>query len=356
MSRRRNTSIKGLNQQLAYDIDKNLRMAADVDNDRLEGAAEAILKSELSYDILMDKEALLILSECAAFKALERLDDIKLNHAKLFAHVVQLVASLAQARHRACPGDTLQYGDFLHEGLIELLTYVTRFYPGRYATNMEAATAFPKFIYNSLDGLLRKFEAKNSRSVKLPRTIVDRWRPVREALDDAPYASMGDLAALATKKLYEKRQLSTGNKLIRTEVYTEEEVYLLIQAAQPVMSLNEPETASDLSDFDLEKFDALPSDAPLPDEVVDKAQTTPLLMGLLRDYCGSDMDMYLALILKTGLRDGTPLTLNEACAAFQHELGKPLSRSKLNEYEKGFHQSVAKNAAAKAQHEVYSGR
>jgi hypothetical protein len=341
---------------LAHDIDKGLRQAADADMNRLPEAAATMFKLELSYEILMHKEALLVLSECGAYKALAALDGVKLNQAKLFAHVVQLVANRAQARHRACPGDTIQYGDFLHEGLIELLTYVTRFSPERYRSDAQAAKAFPKFIYNSLDGLLRKYENKNSRSVKIPRTVVDRWRSVREALDDAPNASMGDLAALATKKLYEKRQLSTGNKLTRAEAYTEDEVYMLIQVAQPVMSLNETESANEETEFDLEKFDSLPSGDPLPDEVVDKAQTKPLLIDLLKEYCGPDMDMYLALLLKTGLRDGNVLTLNAACEAFQKELGRTLPRSKLVGYEKGFHQSVAKSAAARAQHEVYSGR
>jgi hypothetical protein len=356
MSRRRNSSKKGHNQQLAHDLNEGLRQAAEADADRLDGAASTVFKLELSYEVLMDREAVLVLSETGAYAALEALDEIKLNQAKLFAHVVQLVANRAQARHRACPGDTIQYGDFLHEGLIELLTYVTRFYPGTLEDDEAAAKVFPKFIYNSLDGLLRKFEAKNSRSVKVPRNVLDRWRPVREALDDAPNASMGDLASLATKKLYEKRQLSTGNKLSRTEAYTEDEVYTLIQVAQPVMSLNEPESGSEESDFDLEKFDSLPSAEPLPDEAVDRAQTKPLLIELLKEYCGPDMDMYLALLLKTGLHDGNVLTLNATCDAFHKFLGRTLSRSKLAEYEKGFHQSVSKNTEAKAQHEVYSGR
>jgi hypothetical protein len=360
LSRKRNSAVTGLNQQLGTMVEADLRNANTRDFNKEDGATEILLGTQFNYEKLLMTEYLVdVLRKNNVTEALDALAEARGHQTKLHLSVLKMAAAAARERKNGAPGDTIEYGDFLHEAYMVTVEATRLFDPTRYPTDCEAAAVFTKYIYRTLRGGLSHYEVENSRIVKVPRTRVDRWRAVGEAQSRMPTSSYFELAKLATIILCERREASTGRRKIpQSEAYTEAEVFELVQLTQSSISLHEPESLKDgESDYSVEVGDLIINEDPLPDQQVDLNSTHDSLVTLLKDNCW-DNDQYLSLMIRYGLRDDSDwVSLSRASRMFEEQTGRKLSKSRLAEYERDFQARVRKNPTqAKEILEVFNGR
>lgn len=350
LSRGFNMSKKGTNKLLARIVEDTMKSAFVAETEYPNTAPFLLRGLELSYDLLLHPEVTAAAnSTCSAGEVADRIEKLQ---DRLFRSVVKLASDIAVKKSRRTSGDVIAYEDMLHEAVLAARSGVKAYRPNDgYSTAEDSAAAFTTFIHVWVNGSLSKFESENSRTVKLPRTVIDRWVPVGEALGTLEGGSYEDVAKLATKILHDKRQRSRNKKLGRSEVYTAEEVFELIIAVQETASLDLEFHADDTGAVRLSLSDLIRSEDPNPDDAVDTARLNRSITMLFQEYCTPDQ--FLLMSLRWGM--GEVRGMKETADLFENHTGRRVTKSKIASIERLLFQKLKHDPRAKELFEVING-
>jgi len=331
LSRNFNMSIRNHNKNLEVIVDGLMREAftADVEG-RQHDAIEALRGVELRHSILYD-EKLIGMSTLYPDPHLEaarvQLEWIQKYRNSLFRSIVKMAVDLARKHRRPLTGEVVAESDLIQEAVLAAQHHVNLYQP------IDGGITFTSYMYRAIDHHLSHYVNENTRTVALPRTIIDRYRPVYQAIEQVGSASLERIAQQATKNLYELKQQSSGRKLDREEAYTSEEVHDLMTYTQESLSLHDENWAS-------LPFSSITSQAnliniidstPSQEEKMDKADVMGQLMEIISE-CTSNPEEYTIMELRWGT--GEVRGLKMTATIYKNTTGRPMNKGKVAEIER----------------------
>lgn len=341
MSRFFNMSRPGINTQSSQTIRKNLFKALEADklcNPKI--AMDCLKKAELRHIVLYHPDIIKLLHELDEKLALTYLNNIHQIHDILFKNMFRLVARSAKTCCAHLAGDVITYEDAFNQGIIAAKEGVHNFKP-KLVDNGE----YNGYMQKLITAEISKFIAENTRVVSLPRNhrTIDRYGPVKEALEELGYADFATVALLANQKNHDRKLKSRGRKLQRSELYTEDEVAKLVSYFQPILSLDN-ETSPHPGETPQALGDRVPNNQLLQDELYDKVHNTDVLFNVLSEYCGDTME-FQVIVIRWGLLSGTRIGLNDTAIAFTKETGVRMNKGKVKLIEERVFERIRQGAA-----------
>jgi hypothetical protein len=328
LSRHYNASLAGQNTQISMHIKRCLFKALEADrlkNPKL--ATKYLTEAELRHLVIYHKDVEnYLVSTNGVQLSLNFLNNIKKIHNLLFRNLYKLVANTVSKHYSSVHGDIIMYDDVFHEGIIAAKEGIHKFKPSNDVLNQ---------YYNYMLKLVRaevgKYISENSRVVALPRNsqTIDRYGPIKEALEQVGYSDFDKVALLANKINHDRKMASRGRKLRRDELYTADEVHKLVSCFQGVLSLDLELEPADLSDSGGLLGDKIPSDNILQDETYDKIHNTDVVLNVLSEYCNNTQEFQL-MVIRWGLISGKKTGLQETADAYRNEFRKPMNKGKVN--------------------------
>lgn len=350
MSRSFDMKVKGASQALSTEVSVGLNKAADIEDVDEFLAIEILRDLKLDFYEVFDHESIRVLWEDDA-AARNLWGNIEQCRTTLRSSVVALASNRAATRAKYTSGDVIMYEDLVMIALEGVWDAVEKFDPTKLGVQ-ESANTFTTFVTTRVNGALSNYESENSRTVRVPRTILNRFGPLKTALDELGDADHKDLAAYATKALYEKRG---GVPVPRAEAYTEEEVFELTKATQDFVSLNvEVETVSDNPSDELSLTDLVICDLPLPDQQADLNLQRERMERLIERTLSDPKD---ALLMK--LRyclDNQTMTYEDVSELVERQAGEKFSKTYIQRLDAELKDKLSRDKGAREIMEVYDGR
>lgn len=285
LSRDFNMGVHGHNHEIGKRIARLLSEACEADNkgNRLE-AFKLLIDIRVRYNILLSKEVVSILTTLGYDLTL--MHDVIDCRKMLFASVAKMVSDLALKRHRSLSGDVIEEVDLIQEALLHTKLGIDSYQPD-YTSNEDAGKSFTSFIYRWVYGMLSKFINDNTRNVRVPRSAIDRSRPVYYAIEKLGNVSYDKLADEATRILADIRLKNARRKLIQNERYSAAEVYDILTHTQEEASMD---AVISTDEFGHENTfgELIPAPAPLVEVLMDTKHSQSKLITVLHDYCDTD--------------------------------------------------------------------
>jgi RNA polymerase sigma factor (sigma-70 family) len=329
-SRDFNMSIRGHNADLITVVDALIAEAFSLDmSGKHEDASKVILSIRLRHSVLYGAEVLHRVKACAAYgnvhskAALDQMYWVNKYRETLFESVIKLATHIGKKAAVCLSGEVIAEADLIHEAILGAKEAVLSYQP------RNDGKTFTSYVNNWVSGTISKYVNENTRTVSVPRTLIDRYRPVLEAIEELGTTEGEPVALMATKILHDKRQLSRGTKLRREEVYTAREVFNLHQIMQESASLD-VEVNSERTEDPTTLGERLVSTAPSQDEQFDSAMVSRTLMGVVRDY--SSPEEYTLMELRWGM--GKFMGLKQTAEIYRRNTGRPMNKGKVAEIEK----------------------
>lgn len=340
LSRDFNMSLQGHNSKLSHHVKELLFKACEADLMRdYMTAIRCILEARLRYDILLSKSmvAAIGVNSSAAFLLIEIHDCRRM----LFASIVKMVSDLAIKRCRPLSGDVIEEADLIQEALALASEAISRYRPD-FTNKDDAGTTFTDYIYRTVSGNLNHYVVDSSRNVRVPRSAIDRARPVYYALDKLGTTDCDVLAAEATRILADIRLRNARRKLIQDERYSAEEVYDILAHTQDEASLD---AVISTDEFGNENTfgELLPSKYPLADEAVDALKSHPQLITILIDYCQSEEEEEV-MTTRWGAKKYRGLKLT--ADLYKEKTCKPMNKTRVSEIEQSVFGRIREAVAA----------
>ena len=341
MSRFFNMSRQGENTKYSTHIRQCLFKALEADrlcNPTI--AAESLKRAELRHIILYHPKIIEHLNKTESKLALTYLNNINQIHDVLFKNLFRMIASTAKICCKHLSGDVITYEDAFNQGVIAAKEGVHNFKP-----KMTDEGEYNGYMREVIRSEISKFIAENSRVVSLPRNsrTIDRYGPVKEAIDELGYADFETVALLANKKNHDRKIISRGRKLSRDELYTADEVSKLVSYFQPILSLD-TEMAPHAGETPQVLADRIPNNQLLQDDMYDKLHNTDILLNVLSEYCGDTME-FQVLVIRWGLLSGKRIGLVDTAIAFTKETGLPMNKGKVKLIEERVFERIRNGAA-----------
>jgi len=332
LSQRFNMSIRGRNKEINEDVNTNIKQAFQAERiDDSQAAAYYLRKIQLRYTLLHGKKVKEI---CAhqerkslnAQRALVQLDLVEHLRDQLFCSVIKMAAELAGKHRRPLKGSVTHKSDLIQEAILAAKHYVAMYQP------TDDGVTFTSYMYNSINYHLSRYLNENTRTVALPRTIIDQYRPVAYAIDKIGMTNIIDLALMSTQILHDLKQRSTGRKLNRDEAYTPDEVAKLLTYVQTSAAIDVEMGAPSMDEGRTSFIGAteLPDRAPLQDEKHDEVNGMRLIMGVLSDYCDGTEE-YKLMEVRWG--QNRVRGLKTTAEVYRRTTGKPMNKGKVAEIE-----------------------
>jgi len=282
LSRDFNMSVHGHNQELGKKVARLLLEACENDNkgNKLE-AFKLLLDIRVRYDILLSEEVVGVLTTLRY--DLTTVSNIVDYRKLLFSSVAKMVSSIALKRHRGLSGGVIEDVDLIQEALLHAKIGIDSYQPD-FTANEDAGKSFTSFIYRWVGGMLSKFINDNTRNVRVPRTAIDRSRPVYYAIEKLGNVGYEKLADEATRILADIRLKNARRKLIQNERYSAEEVYDILTHTQDEASMD---AVISTDEFGHENTfgELIPAATPHVEHLVDNKQSQSKLVAVLHDYC-----------------------------------------------------------------------
>jgi DNA-directed RNA polymerase sigma subunit (sigma70/sigma32) len=341
LSRDFNMSIHGHNAKLEDRLQRLIPEAFKFDKEGkpLE-AIETLKGARFKYSILL--EMVDLVKACVngpnphAKKALIYFHYTESCRLELFNSIVKLATFLAKKLHVTLSGDIITEEDLIHESLLAAKEAVANYQP------VCDGKTFISFTTNWINGTISKYVNENTRTVAIPRTIIDRYRPVMEAMDIlGESASLKTIAVFATDILRKKKNDSNSRQLKENEIYTEEEVFKLLQIMQDTASLD-IEVNTDRSDDPTTLGERLVSDLPSQEVSCDSLNVNNKLMSLIKEQTSDEE--YLLMKLRWG--GSKVLGLKQTAELYRRETNKPMNKGKVAEIERNVLQRLRESVAA----------
>jgi DNA-directed RNA polymerase sigma subunit (sigma70/sigma32) len=158
---------------------------------------------------------------------------VKLDSLRILLTRSVMKAASEIAHHKFGPlvGEIIDLSDLIQEARISA-------FEGTLIFDMNRDTKWSTFAYSRMKNEVGKYVAENSRTVALPRTILDQFIPVQEAIDQVGVTDYEKIALLANQINADRKMRSSGRKLRAKEIYTPEKVEWFLQNVTEWMSLD----------------------------------------------------------------------------------------------------------------------
>jgi DNA-directed RNA polymerase specialized sigma24 family protein len=245
----------------------------------------------------------------------------------LFKSVVKLAVDLARRHRKPLLGDVVSESDLIQEAVLAAQHHVSLYQP------IEGGITFTSYMYRAIDHHLSHYVNENTRTVALPRTIIDRYRPVYQAIEQVGSASLERIAQQATRNLYELKQQSSGRKLDREEAYTANEVHELMTYTQESLSLHDENWASLPFSSITSQVDIINAidTTPTQEEKLDKTNVMSMLMQIIQE-CTATSEEYTVMEVRWGM--GESKGLKTTAEIYKNATGRPMNKGKVAEIER----------------------
>jgi len=334
LSRTVNQSKKGSTKKLALEIEQRVK-AAHAAEPVAQTAAAHLQGVQLDYGILLSPEVLelaesgdSVLDPSFHYGIIEGLWD------ELYAATIKLAGKVAKEQTAPLSGDVVQYEDLFQQAAgIELRRAIERYVP----LDLEhPVRAFVSYVTNTTRYNVSHYVAEQSRTVPIPRYMIDRYRPVLQAIEEG-FLDYTDLANRSTQIVYEKR---APRKLKPSELYTADEVYRLMAVMQECDSLD-AEVAVDESGQPATLADRIEDPKPDPEQVHDAKHSGRKLMEIVSDYC--DSEEYTIMELRWGM--GKVVGLKDTADRYRETVGRAMNKTKVAAIESNVFERLRRGAA-----------
>jgi DNA-directed RNA polymerase sigma subunit (sigma70/sigma32) len=275
-------SVHGHNEGLGKKVARLLQEACENDNkgNKLE-AFKLLLDIRVRYDILLSKAVVSTLTNLGYdMRAMLEVVDCR---KRLFASVTKMVSDLALKRGRQLSGDVVEDVDLIQEALVMAMEAINRYRPD-FTSTEDAGKTFTDYVYRTVSGNLSHFVIDSTRNVRVPRSTIDRSRPVYYAIEKLGHVGYDRLADEATRILADIRLKNARRKLIQNERYSAEEVYDILTHTQEEASMD---AVISTDEFGHENTfgELIPASTPHVEILVDNKQGQSKLIAVLHDYC-----------------------------------------------------------------------
>jgi DNA-directed RNA polymerase sigma subunit (sigma70/sigma32) len=180
-----------------------------------------------------------ILEEQCAERALGLLEEIRIRRETLVKGVLKMVTNQAvkQTQYQL-KGDVTTVGDAQQHGLMAAYRQ-TLFYDPDKSTQEGKPVKFSSYCWFFVEREINHFLAMTTRTVSVPRTTLDRYRTIRNVMDEYEISDPYKVALLCNKSVVRSR-----GKIKPREIFTEEEVDKVLQTIDPATRLKRSIKAS----------------------------------------------------------------------------------------------------------------
>lgn len=296
-----NTSKPGLNRTLSAQIHKAFEQYLETGN--VKYLVQAGLSRKLLFRPRLINEILCSDHQYAdpARQALASLQD---SRSILLSSILKMVATTARIRTKDIP-DVVSYLDAIQYGLL-CAWEVTLGY--KYDPHNETPAKWSSYAFHFIDKGIARYVAEQTRPVDIPRTLLDRWSPVAEALVLIEEDNYAHLAKAANEINSARKLSSTGRTVGTTEAYTEAEIESLILATRNAISLDGPLARSEPEPHEDSLKDTIQSEVD-QEEVVESAEIASKFQQRLREVL-DDESIYI-LCKKWGIGGSEVISLDQ---------------------------------------------
>jgi DNA-directed RNA polymerase sigma subunit (sigma70/sigma32) len=261
-------------------------------------AALCILKAELHPRLYFSQEMRTLTSSSIRAPGLYR--DIDKWREELVRAVAGEVEEIAERYFGFLVGEVLAYEDIVQEALLLAYQYTLVYDPSK----GKHPTKWSSFSYAMVEKALRNFIAERTRNIQVPRSIQDRYRTVKKAMEKTPTEDRKVLAALSNQIIIKKK-----GSIKKEEIFTAREVdNLLFAVSGPTISLNTFVHSGD--DGARALYEAIDSGLPNSEEIIGHKEVLEefrVLVSNVLDYEETEV-----LFLRYGIdREGRSRTINE---------------------------------------------
>lgn len=337
LSAKYNSSIRGHNQKLADDIESHLQDAIQSEDEQQ--AVNSLLAADLSPTVYFNNDIFSILEvdySQTAQDALQLREEIQKIRENLVRCVLMAIAKIASDKaegiriHKGFNSPTItsvSFADVMQEGIIIAFEYTLVY-------DRENKARWSSYAFSNVKAKLSDFISENTRIVSVPRTLVDRARPVIKAINLIGSNDYEAVALLANKINAEQKQSSVQRKLNRKELYTVEEIEKLVPIIQNTSEMSIDITVTDTEEGNREMTigDLLGvSEDPIYDDV-----ETKLIRDKLRRYLPTTMspEHWEVLKIRWGFDDGVARGLDETTHVYKSRFpDKKMNKGKVKEIE-----------------------
>jgi DNA-directed RNA polymerase sigma subunit (sigma70/sigma32) len=317
LSRDFNKSKKGGAAELARRIEIRTKAAWALEHSSSDNAAEQLQHIRFDYELLMG-DAIMELVQAHPLNglAMARYGNIETLRETLFGTAVKLAVTIAVEQRATLSGEVVQLVDLFQQAAIELDRAIRKYVP---RDSENPVRAFTSYISKTMRHNVSHYIAEQSRTVAIPRTVIDRSGPVLRAVKEG-YADYDDLAVRSTQIIAARRDRKVPVK----EVYTADEVHELISVMQESDSLD-AEVATDENGQPATLGDRIEDPSPSPEQEYDRAHTGKRLMSIVRDYCSPTE--YAVMELRWGM--GKVRGLKDTADLFRETVNRPMNKTRV---------------------------
>ena len=354
LSRNFNTARKGNNSEVKTQINSAFRKAWDHEEaGRMTSARIALQRAELGHKVLFGNETVAIAVKDSRV-ALE-LEQIRKIKEKLFHSIIKMAAGVAKEHALKLRGCRVECSDLVQEAYIASMEAVEAYHP------FDSGETFTTFSRNWISGALSKRVSETTRTVTIPRSVIDRFDYVGKAIDRlkldvsdlrggvcqgsmlvegwVSYDTLCEIAYTATALQNEKQdkdeEENESEKKERTQrkPFPADEVMDLLMVTQDTFSLEmkiESQRSSDGQE-PLAPEDTLIIDAPSVEDQIDGALVGKRLMVLIGRFTRTTQE-YQIMKLRWGTEGviGYNRVSNLYCAG----TGKAMNKTKVRKTDK----------------------
>jgi len=328
-SRNFNMSVKGLNDQLGEQIDTAFKAAFEYEKqDKSMEAAVTLQLVELNHKILFSDGVIDIIknSNTAATHEFIRINQYR---EKLFSSILKMVVGIARRHGERLNGSIIEWSDLVQEAVIATIYAVESYHP------IADGKTFTSYIYVYVNGVISKRISEATRTIVVPRTIVDRFTCVQQAMDklgilesDVAGGVWIDQKLINGRVKYEtlKNIAIEANKLrsMNKSKYTPEEVENLLIISREEISLDQ-EVGDPFNEASLMTLsEVLKDDVLNLEEQLDGKYLKPRLMNLIRQYTNDEE--YTIMNLRYGFN--VVPGFKTVAAQYIELTGKPMNKTK----------------------------
>ena len=249
----------------------------------------------------------------------------------LFKSTLKMVMSLARAHTRKLDGSVVEWQDLVQEGIIASLQAVDAYRPKL----GDKGVTFTSYVYTTVSGIISKRVNETTRTVRVPRTNIDRFAHVSKAID-ALHLSLPDIRGghwqdgrLATGQVSNDTLTRIAEKA--TEIqngkanFTAKEVMELLMDTQSIISMDiEVESDEDITEA-VTFGETIADPGPSAEELLDGRRLKHNLMRMVHDYTVSPTEVKI-MELRYGM--GEVLSFRAVASKFAGDTGTPMNKGR----------------------------
>jgi DNA-directed RNA polymerase sigma subunit (sigma70/sigma32) len=310
MGRNYNSSQRGKNVAVVAHIVRHMDKAVEIESEQAtlvagwesdlvrDSVFGLIIGAELSPELWTSPAIVKILEEQCAERALGLLEEIRIRRETLVKGVLKMVTNQAvKQTQQQLKGDVTTVGDAQQHGLMAAYRQ-TLFYDPDKSTQEGKPVKFSSYCWFFVEREINHFLAMTTRTVSVPRTTLDRYRTIRNVMDEYEISDPYKVALLCNKSVVRSR-----GKIKPREIFTEEEVDKVLQTIDPAtISMNTTYANEEGGATPRPLIEAMPGERQTEIEVALKEEHQGFLnktKEILSD------DEYRAWALYMGLDDGS---------------------------------------------------